>query len=70
MNHAPSLVRLRDVTRVDALVQSPGGWLPARPMGLFSLKSRVKLAWMVFTGRADAYVWPQDEDSVKGETTC
>ena len=30
---------------------------PARPLGLFSLPSRARLAWAVFTGRADALFW-------------
>jgi hypothetical protein len=35
-----------------------GGWEPSRPYGMFSLRSRLRLAWMVFTGRADALRWP------------
>lgn len=34
------------------------GWHPARPIGLFSVKSRICLAWEVFTGRADVLRWP------------
>jgi hypothetical protein len=32
-------------------------WLPARPLGLFSIRSRIKLAWGVFTGKWDAVDW-------------
>jgi len=32
-------------------------WVPARPLGLFSLRSRISLAWAVFTGKADALFW-------------
>jgi hypothetical protein len=32
--------------------------MPARPLGYYSLRSRIRLAWMVFTGKADALVWP------------
>ena len=35
-----------------------GDWQPARPYGLFSLRSRLRLAWLVFTGQADALRWP------------
>lgn len=35
-----------------------GGWQPARPFGLFGLRSRLRLAWLVFTGQADALRWP------------
>ncbi len=33
-------------------------WHPARPKGMFSIKSRLQLAWEVFTGRADVLRWP------------
>lgn len=33
-------------------------WEPTRPFGYYSLRSRLRLAWMVFTGRADALRWP------------
>ena len=35
-----------------------GHWQPARPEGLYSIKSRFRLAWEVFTGRADVLRWP------------
>ena len=35
-----------------------GDWVPARPLGLFSLRNRFKLAWAVFTGKYDAVKWP------------
>lgn len=37
---------------------APGRWEPARPFGFFSIQSRVRLAWDVFTGQADALYWP------------
>lgn len=41
----------------------PGvGCAPARPEGFASLPSRVKVAWLVFTGRADALLWPGQEN--------
>lgn len=34
-------------------------WVPARPMkNLDTLPERLRLAWAVFTGRADALFWP------------
>lgn len=38
------------------------GWFPARPLNyqFRSLRERIKEAWMVFRGRADAFVWPED----------
>ena len=34
-----------------------GNYIPARPMQGF-LKTRIKAAWLVLTGKADAVVWP------------
>jgi hypothetical protein len=35
-----------------------GRRVPARPMGFCSLGNRIRCAWLVFTGRADAVEWP------------
>lgn len=32
---------------------------PARPYGYYSLRNRLRLSWMVFTGKADALRWPR-----------
>lgn len=34
-----------------------GKWVPARPEGRKGLFRRFKLAWKVFTGKADVLVW-------------
>lgn len=39
------------------------GWVPARPEGFDSLGNRLQCAWKVFTGQADAIIWPEDEGS-------
>lgn len=36
-----------------------GEWVPARPLGGMV---RFKAAWLVFTGRADALIWPGQGD--------
>jgi hypothetical protein len=36
-----------------------GGYRPARPCGYYSLTNRLRLAWMVFKGGADALRWPR-----------
>jgi hypothetical protein len=36
----------------------PGKWCPARPIGYPSFWYRIKAAWLVFTGKADAILWP------------
>jgi hypothetical protein len=38
--------------------QVDGKWVPARPEGFASLRMRLRAAWLVFTGRADAVTWP------------
>lgn len=38
-----------------------GKWVPARPMGLFSLTNRIRLAWSVFTGKNDVLSWPEGQ---------
>lgn len=35
-----------------------GRWVPARPLGFASTAYRIKAAWLVFTGKADAVKWP------------
>ncbi len=39
-----------------------GNWVPARPLGRYSIVSRIKLAWNVFLGRYDAMRWPSDDE--------
>jgi hypothetical protein len=37
-----------------------GKWVPARPMR-DCLRYRIKYAWMVLTGKADAVIWPEGQ---------
>lgn len=63
---APSLYNLKDLPGMTAIPDNipnmaeveKGVWMPARPLGYYSWRSRLRLAWMVFTGRADVLVWP------------
>lgn len=39
-------------------------WMPARPapyFGWWGFKQRLTDAWSVFTGRADAFIWPGEQ---------
>ena len=36
-------------------------YVPCRPLGWTSLKYRLRAAWMVFTGKADAVTWPRGQ---------
>ena len=40
-----------------------GGWVPARPMAMTSLRliERLRRTWKVFTGKADILEWIEDE---------
>ena len=56
----PSVWALRDLVRHAsdgecALIN--GRWVPARPEGFASFWNRLRAAWLVFTGRADAVTW-------------
>lgn len=33
-------------------------WAPARPEGFASIWYRMRATWLVFTGQADALIWP------------
>ena len=49
-------------TDVDACINSK--WVPARPLpfyGWAGLKWRIRDAWEVFRGRADAFKWPEGQ---------
>lgn len=55
---------LADPTSILRSVQAglpDGRWVVARCEGFCSLRSRVRAAWLVWTGRADALVWPGQE---------
>jgi hypothetical protein len=40
-----------------------GMWVPARPLNykFRSFFERVQEAWLVFLGKCDPFVWPEDE---------
>lgn len=42
--------------------QADGRWVPCRPMGLCGIQilHRIRLSWMVFTGRADVVTWKEE----------
>lgn len=60
MSKAPNIIKLEHLySRTDCAQVGIGGkWYPARPIGFFSLTYRIKAAWLVFTGKADALLWP------------
>ena len=63
LNTAPNAVNIHrlveEIRNPSEQCQYPdGSWGPARAYGFYSLSSRLKLAWHVFTGKADALYWP------------
>jgi hypothetical protein len=36
-------------------------WVPARPLGRQTFTNRLRCTWLVFTGKADALVWPEKQ---------
>uniref|UniRef100_A0A6M3LLZ8 Uncharacterized protein n=1 Tax=viral metagenome TaxID=1070528 RepID=A0A6M3LLZ8_9ZZZZ len=65
MKNAPSLYtmrKLRDIiVKSETQALTNEGWVPARPLGYYSLKSRIRITWMVFVGKADAFTWPGNQ---------
>lgn len=42
----------------EAIARLPDGrYVSARPLGFCSLRNRIRCAWLVYTGRADAVEW-------------
>lgn len=60
MKKAPIIIKLKDLYRSTDCSQIcvNGKYVPARPSGYYSLRYRLKAAWLVFTGKADALIWP------------
>ena len=63
MKKSPKVWRLptllREVSKVSACVD--GEYVPSRPVGFHSFGNRIRCAWLVFVGSADAVIWPEDE---------
>lgn len=63
MKKAPSRFNAYELIEKDwpsrTKVDGYAGWVPARPVGYFSLIERIKCAWFVFTGKADVLFWPK-----------
>jgi hypothetical protein len=62
LNKAPNVWNLLDLTSYcvngNVSTEHKGKWYPARPLGFYSMGTRIRAAWMVFTGKADAVIWP------------
>lgn len=59
---APSLYTLKQLQmQNESQTCINGKWVPARPLGLYSIKNRIRLAWLVFTGKCDVLKWPEGQ---------
>lgn len=58
------MYKLKDLCNSNTSTQLPNGdWVPARGENhkFDSFKKRLKDAWCVFTRKADAFTWPEDD---------
>ena len=44
----------------DTQAEIGGKWVPARPL-IGSMRDRIRAAWAVLTGKADAFTWPEGQ---------
>ena len=52
---------IQSTNEVHTNVPGTDKWVPARPLGMMSFWSRFRPAWLVFTGKADAVIWPANQ---------
>ena len=62
MSRDPSIIHMspswvRGLYEVQAGLPD-GRYVPARPEGFWSLSHRIRATWLVWTGKADALLWP------------
>ena len=44
--------------------QINGNWVPARPLpyfGIWGMKQKLRDAWKILTGKAEAFTWPEGQ---------
>lgn len=58
LDNAPNIIKLEDLGNVNDQACIDGEWVPARPLGFYSIKHRLKAAWLAFTGKGDVLLWP------------
>jgi hypothetical protein len=54
-----SIFGIHNLLDCQALIENE--WVPARPIGYFSLINRLKCAWIVFIGHGDVLLWPNGQ---------
>jgi hypothetical protein len=60
MKKAPNIIKLENLNSLCAGTEAcvDGKYVPARPLGFYSVRNRIKAAWLVFTGKGDVLLWP------------
>lgn len=63
MNKAPTIYSLEGLLKSvqGSETEIDGKWVPARPIGYFSIGQRIKAARLAFTGKADVVTWPGNQ---------
>lgn len=57
-----TLKRLMDTVHGPMqMINKEGKAVPCRPIGFHSIQRRLTAAWLVFSGKADAFVWPEGQ---------
>ena len=60
--HGVSRFTVEEVQNWCVSTQIPNGkWVPCRPAGWDSILLRIRISWLVFTGKADALFWEGSE---------
>lgn len=61
IHNAYHMIEYPDLYKQVQMSSDGKHYVPARREGYASWRQRWRCAWMVFTGRADALVWPGQE---------
>ena len=57
----PNILTVDGIKASTESAEINGRWVAARPLGFASWSHRIKAAWMVLTGKADAVKWPEGQ---------
>jgi len=58
----PSIIHLYNLSVLyENQTEINGKWIPARPLGFPGLWQRLRASWLVFSGKADALLWPEGQ---------
>jgi hypothetical protein len=61
MKKAPSLITINNFRKDAPRALINNKWVFSRPLGFYGLRSRLRLACGVFTGKYDAFKWEEGQ---------